>query len=77
MAHYRQTVEDSDFVTSRRALNLDVRVLDEILEGVIDVIARVPERFGNSCRHEEEPTGGEDAQLGGGGQASVHDLFRV
>lgn len=46
MATHRQIVEHPDFTASRRALDIDVRLLDEALEGVIDVIARKPEIFG-------------------------------
>lgn len=46
MADYREIVEHPDFVTARRALDVDVRLLDEILEGVIDVLVRIPESFG-------------------------------
>jgi hypothetical protein len=46
MAAYRQIVEHDDFKAARRALDIDVRLLDEILEGVVDVIARIPETFG-------------------------------
>jgi hypothetical protein len=46
MADYRQIVEHPEFTAARRALDIDVKLLDEILEGVIGVIARIPETFG-------------------------------
>jgi hypothetical protein len=46
MAAFREIVEHPEFTAARRALDIDVRVLDEILEGVVDVIARAPQRFG-------------------------------
>lgn len=46
MAALRQIVEHAEFTAARRALDLDVRLLDEILEGVTGVLARNPERFG-------------------------------
>lgn len=46
MADYFQIVEHSDFTAARRALDIDAKLLDEILEGVIDILARIPETFG-------------------------------
>lgn len=46
MATYREIVEHQEFTDARRAMDIDVRVLDEILEGVLDVLARIPETFG-------------------------------
>jgi hypothetical protein len=46
MDKYRQVVEHADFTAARRALDIDVRLLDEILEGVSSVLARIPESFG-------------------------------
>jgi hypothetical protein len=46
MATHREIVEHDDFKAARRALDIDVRLLDEIMEGVVDVIARIPETFG-------------------------------
>jgi hypothetical protein len=46
MAAYRQIVEHPEFKAARRALDIDVRMLDEILEGVVDVLARIPDTFG-------------------------------
>ena len=46
MGAYREIVEHPDYVAARRALDIDVRLLDEILEGVIDVISHIPHKFG-------------------------------
>ncbi len=46
MATRREIIEHDDFKAARRALDIDVRLLDEILEGVVEVIARIPETFG-------------------------------
>jgi hypothetical protein len=46
MATYREIVEHADFTAARRALDIDTRFLDEILEGVSSVLARIPETFG-------------------------------
>jgi hypothetical protein len=46
MATHREIVEHPDFKAARRALDIDVKLLDEILEGVTSVIARIPEKFG-------------------------------
>jgi hypothetical protein len=46
MADYREIVEHPEFTAARRALDIDVRVLDEILEGAIDILVRIPESFG-------------------------------
>jgi hypothetical protein len=46
MASHREIIEHDDFKAARRAIDIDVRLLDEIMEGVVDVIARIPETFG-------------------------------
>jgi hypothetical protein len=46
MASYRQIIEHPEFKAARRALDINVRLLDEILDGVLDVLARKPETFG-------------------------------
>jgi hypothetical protein len=46
MATYRTVVEHPDFTASRRVLDLDPKLLDAALEGVIDVVARRPKSFG-------------------------------
>jgi hypothetical protein len=46
MATHREIVEHSDFTAARRALDIDARLLDEILEGAVDILARIPESCG-------------------------------
>jgi hypothetical protein len=41
----RTIVESPEFKEARRALDIDSRRLDEILEGVCEVLARKPDEF--------------------------------
>jgi hypothetical protein len=45
MDKHRTIVEGPEFTTERRALDIDCRRIDEILEGVCEVLARKPDEF--------------------------------